>query len=419
MSRIDTWVRVFASLGLAAAIALPSAATAGKKIAVLHSFNGSDGMWPYAGVTQDKDGTLYGTTLLGGTGCGGPGCGTVYKIAPDGTQTVIYMFKDDLDGREPRSGALVLDKKGNLFGTTLHGGSRGCANGLGCGSIFKIAPDGSKKTLYAFKGMVDGLYPYSGVVADKDGNLYGATAGGGDMSCGPVAGCGVVFKYSRKGEFSVLHAFTAGADGSFPNGSVSVDAAGNVYGTTNTGGTGTCDGPTPGCGTVFKITPDGTTQILYNFQGGSDGAGPMAEVVLGPDGALYGTAAGGGDAQCGCGTVFRLALDGGFTILHQFTGIDGKRPYAPLTFDRFGNLYGTTNGGGSKCGTEGCGTIFKIDTSGVFTSLYSLTGKADGHYFDGAVHVDRKGTVYATGVWGGDRSSCMNGCGTVLMLKAK
>jgi uncharacterized repeat protein (TIGR03803 family) len=421
MSRLHGLSKFVFACAVASALSLqPVGAEAGSGFDIVHTFQGPDGAWPYGGLTRGKDGNFYGTTTIGGVGCGGPGCGTVYKLTPDGTQTVIYAFKNDADGREPREGTLIIDKQGNLYGTTVRGGNVNCGLALGCGTIFKVALDGTKTTLHVFQGGTDGESPYGGLVVDKKGNLYGATLGGGVPTCGDYGGCGLVFKLATDGTYTVLHAFAAGSDGAFPNGRVTIDAAGNLYGTTIGGGTGPCDfDPPNGCGTVFKTAPDGTTTILHSFQSGTEGDWPMAAVVPGPDGALYGTTFDHGDPACDCGTVFKLTQDGTLTTLHRFTGSDGGAPDTETVFDRAGDLFGTASLGGTRCLRHGgCGTVYEIDNNGVFRSLHSLNGGSQGKYPGGAVFVDRSGAVYGTGVWGANQS-CPYGCGTLFKLKVK
>jgi len=313
---------------------------------VLHSFSGKeDGHVPQAGLVRDASGNLYGTTLIGGTSKRG----TAFKVAPNGTETVLYSF-GGASGAFPSSG-LVFDGQGNLYGTTSKGGHA-------AGEVFKIAPDGTETVLFAFiPGQGDGKFPYGGVVLDAQGNLYGTTAygygTGGHGYC--RGGCGTVFALSPTGVETILYNFKGikHNDGSYPNGVVR-DAQGNLFGTTAYGGAGDE-------GTVFKVTPDGTETVLHSFAGGTDGAHPVAGLVLDAQGNLYGTAASGGDLSCGsgggCGVVFEVTPAGAEKILHTFTGgMDGAYPYAGLVFDSQGNLYGTTVLGGSSGG----GVVFEV-----------------------------------------------------------
>jgi uncharacterized repeat protein (TIGR03803 family) len=178
------------------------------------------------------------------------GCGVVFKISSSGMETVLHDFQGGADGNFPQS-SLIVDSSGNLYGTTYYGGSSGC--NYGCGTIFKLTPDGTETVLYAFQGGADGKFPVAGVTRDLQGNLYGTAIGGGDLECNAGFGCGTVFKLAPDGSFTVLHAFQ-GADGADPVGGLVADGSGNLYGTAEEGGTvsAICPG---GCGTVFKLTP--------------------------------------------------------------------------------------------------------------------------------------------------------------------
>ena len=313
---------------------------------VLHSFTGgSDGANPEAGLTADAKGALYGTTYSGGA----KGRGTVFKITPRGHETVLYSFCPNYpncsDGFDPSAG-LVVDAKGNLYGTTYAGG----ADSLG--TVFEVAPDGTQTVLYSFKGGNDGADPNAAVIADAKGNFYGTTYGGG------TSGQGTVFELAANGTESVLYSFKGGSDGANPFASLILDANGNLYGTTYSGGNSSH-------GTVFKLAPDGTETVLYAFAGGSDGTSPDSSLTADERGNLYGTTLyGGNTADCsgnGCGTVFKLAPDGTKTILHAFAGSDGAQPNASFVAGRRGELISTTyNGGNTGCGGTGCGVIYKI-----------------------------------------------------------
>jgi uncharacterized repeat protein (TIGR03803 family) len=313
---------------------------------VLHSFSGvSDGGNPQTDLIADAAGNLYGTASAGGSA----NCGTVFKMKPNGRTTVLYTFQCRPDGFTP-NGGLVLDSAANLYGTTYGGGAPNM------GTVFKLAADGTETIAYAFQGGSDAAYPNSGLIIDKKGNLFGTTYGGG------TAGFGTVYELSAKGKETILYSFKGGSDGANPFASLSADAAGNLYGTTWGGGGNGCNGN--GCGTVFRVAPDGTETVLHSFEGGSDGFGPYAGVTVDASGNLYGSTLYGGGSGCsgnGCGLVFKLAADGTKTDLHDFIGDDGSRPSANFLADETGNLYGTTfDGGGSGCGGGGCGVVFKI-----------------------------------------------------------
>lgn len=202
----------------------------------LHVFTGPpDGNYAMAGLIQDATGNFYGTTQTGGTtGCGGVGCGTVFKVDPQGNETILYSFTGGNDGANPLFGDLARDSEGNLYGTTSTGGLQGNCLALGCGTVFKLSPDGVLTVLHSFTGEADGDLSQSGVVFDEAGNLYGTASSGGDLSCNPPDGCGVVYKIDRSGNFSVLHHFE-GTDGWNPVQGVML-YGGNLYGTTFYGG---------------------------------------------------------------------------------------------------------------------------------------------------------------------------------------
>lgn len=313
---------------------------------VLYSFTGgSDGANPQTDLIADAAGNLYGTASAGGAN----GCGTVFRIKPNGHATVLYAFKCRPDGFTP-NGGLVMDSAGNLYGTTYGGGAPNQ------GTVFKLAPDRTETILYSFLGGRDAAYPVPGLITDKKGNLFGTTYGGGD------AALGTIFKLSPKGKEAVLYSFKGGSDGANPFAKLTADASGNLYGTTWAGGGSGCNGS--GCGTVFRVTPDGAETVLHSFAGGSDGFGPYAGVSADTNGNLYGSTLYGGGSGCsgnGCGLVFKIAADGTKTDIHIFSGDDGSRPSANFITDKKGNLYGTTfDGGGSGCGASGCGVVFKI-----------------------------------------------------------
>ncbi|HEX3431728.1 MAG TPA: choice-of-anchor tandem repeat GloVer-containing protein [Rhizomicrobium sp.] len=354
--------------GMLALLLLPGAAGA-SGYSVVYSFaGGSDGAGPETPLIKDTSGNLYGTTGGGGgTGCGGYGCGTVFKLAPDGTETVLYAFTGGNDGFLP-IGGLVRDKAGNLFGTTEGGGN------YGYGTVFVVAPDGTERLLYSFcakSNCRDGATPYAGLVAGSAHDFYGTTDYGGDTSC--AGGCGTVFEVRLDGKEKVLHAFGGGSDGFYPDAALYIDGAGNLYGTTLEGGSTGCIGY--GCGTVFKISPDGSYAIVYTFKGPTeDGWGPEGSLVADSAGNLYSTTIVGGAHHDG--TVFRIATDGTESLLYSFKGRnngDGANPEGRLRLDASGNLYGTTRVGGSAGGRgNNGGTMFQLAPDGTETVLYAF-----------------------------------------------
>ena len=329
----------------------------------------SDGAQPYAPLVQGSDGNFYGTTIIGGTStyCYA-GCGTFFKITPNGVLTTIYSFCSQpgcADGSLPYGG-VVLGSDGNFYGTAAYGANSNCW--AGCGTVYRITPGGTFTLLHSFSGQ-DGSGAYAGLVLGSDGNFYGTTEGGGSS---PDGGYGTVFKIAPGGEFTSLYSFCGQfpcTDGEGPEGLVE-GTDGNFYGTTQLGGYWGCANHETGCGTIYRITPDGALTTLHIFNQ-SDGAQLLAGLALANDGNFYGTASQGGaycygPGQLGCGTVFRMAPDGTFTVLHSFNGSDGDYPAGSVLPADDGNLYGTTFGGG----TNGYGTIFSISTT---PAEYSLT----------------------------------------------
>jgi uncharacterized repeat protein (TIGR03803 family) len=218
-------------------------------LTTLHSFDLTDGSEPAAALAQDRDGDFYGTTVNGGAS----GYGTVFKITRSGTLTTLHNF-DWTDGAGPWA-ALVRDRDGNFYGTTADGGaSSNCP--YGCGTVFKITPTGTPTTLYNFcseSGCTDGLVPYAALLQDRDGNFYGTTLSGGTSSACGSYGCGTVFKITRWGTLTTLHSFDY-TDGKWPYAALVQDWDGNFYGTTGLGGVSS-NCPPAGCGTVFRLSP--------------------------------------------------------------------------------------------------------------------------------------------------------------------
>src|SRR5271157_2663432 len=312
------------------------------------------------------------------------------------TYGVLYTFTGSPDGAVS-DGGLVRDAQGNLYGTTYYGGNSACTGpfGNGCGTVFKVDTTGKETVLYSFTGGADGAIPYAGLLRDAQGQLYGTTSQGGDLACNAPNGCGTVFTVDTTGKETVLYSFTGGADGASPTAGLLPDAQGNLYGTTSQGGDPAC---TNGCGTVFKVDMTGKETVLYSFTGtGGDGAYPYAGLVQDAQGNLYGTTSQGGDPACtnGCGTVFTVNTTSKETVLYSFTGTggDGVQPSAGLVLDTLGNLYGTTVQGGAS----GYGTVFKVDTTGKETVLYSFTGTGgDGAYPYAGLVQDAQGNLYGT-----------------------
>lgn len=391
------------ALALTLLLALPAASRA-QTYTVLYSFaGGTDGAAPQAPVTLEvTTGKLYGTTIAGGSGtvCYG-GCGTVFELTPTGVESVLYSFAGPPnDGLEPNG--LFLDSNGNLLGTTLLGGSNGG------GIAFKINMNGDEKILHKFKGGKDGSEPASGLIQDPNtGDFYGVTAGGGTYG-----NYGTVYKITSTGGEAVLYSFGAnGTRGVTPEGRLAQDPmTGNLYGMLVNG--------VP-CGAAFQLTPAGIETVLHVFgevrgDGCEPGAGEPG-LVMDAQGNLFGTTYEGGTSNNG--TVFELTMAGVEKVLYKFKGAkkgDGSLPYAGLVLDAItGNLYGTTELGGSgPCkegrSIEGCGTIFELSPpttkhgKWLETVLYSFTGGADGAFpLAGLTEDPQTGILYGTASSGG------------------
>jgi uncharacterized repeat protein (TIGR03803 family) len=332
---------------------------------VLHSFtSGAGGNYPTGGLAFDGAGNLYGTTQIGGaygSACGGQGCGTVFQLVPgangEWTEHVLHSFGGTNDGQAPFAG-LIFDQAGHLYGTTLQGGA------YGYGTVFRLARGKSgkwiEKVLHSFN-QSDGNGPVGGVTLDSAGSLYGTTYYGGAHNYGAI------FQLSDKsGKWveKLLHSFNEN-DGAYPDAGLVFDGQGELYGTTHYGGT-MGQGCEYGCGTVFQLarSKNGkwTETVLHRFNtSGKDGFWPFAGVTLDASGDLYGTTTQGGTH--GYGMVFQLTVDenGKWTekLFYSFMGDgdDGTNPYASVTFDSTGSLYGTTAWGGSN---GGYGTAFEI-----------------------------------------------------------
>ena len=357
---------------------------------VLYSFTGTpDGATPFAGLVRDGKGNLYGTTLQGGTISG---YGTVFEVTPAGAEKVLHSFTGGTDGIGPYA-SLVRGKKGTLYGTTSGGGS-------GYGTVFAVTSSGKESVILNFDGL-DGAYLSAGLIRDSEGTLFGTTPGGGLYSSGTA------FELTASGTEQVLYNFTGGGDGDCPLSTLARDAAGNLYGTTQWGGA-------YGYGAVFELTASGTEQVLYSFTGGNDGAYPYAGVVRDGKGNLYGTTIQGGAYNYG--TVFEVTATGVEKVLHSFgTSADGITPEAGLVRDSKGNLYGTTYQGGAY----NYGTVFKVTKKGVEQVLYSFSGGADGRYPVSNLIRDAAGNLYGTTAYGGIQDCAYGdggGCGTVFML---
>jgi uncharacterized repeat protein (TIGR03803 family) len=336
----------------------------GAGLTTFHSFD-STGWEPQAGLLLAADGDLYGTTFAGPPQNTFYGNGTIFRITPDGALTTIHTF-GGTDGEAPMGG-LVKAANGDLYGTTTFGGTSGACV-PSCGTIFKITPAGVFTTLHSFQS-TDGSNPYSGLVQATNGDLYGTTGYGGNTTC--RYGCGTIFKITPHGVITTLHVFNQ-TDGANPVAGLVQATDGNLYGTTYGG-------------TIFKMTPEGVLTTIHNFDG-ADGATPNG-LVQATDGNLYGTTqqGGAGGNACsnfgGCGSIFKINLDGTFTSLYSFGPAVGIRPGAALLQATDGNFYGTTTEGPILSSGRLCdGTVFKFSVGlGPFVKTLPAAGPVGSH----------------------------------------
>lgn len=352
---------------------------------VLYSFGGgTDGSGPSCSLISDSRGNLYGTTEAGGA----YGYGTVFKVSPTGTEKIVYSFMGYPDGESPYAG-LITDANNNLYGTTGGGGE------VQSGTVFEITSNGREKILHSFSSLnQDGYAPYSALVMDKQGNLYGTTAFGGTNYGGECSGtgCGTVFTLGTSGVEEVIHNFDGYDDGAYPFAKLIIDGAGNLYGTTAVGGS-------QDLGVAFQLKTSGAIRI-FDFRANKGGSDPAAGLVRDAAGNFYGTTS---RSPQNWGTVFKLTKSGKYAVLHTFmSGADGATPYGDLLLGDDGNLYGTTSYGGS-CSqySGGCGTVFAITSDGTEKVLYSFAGGADGAFPSAGLVQDSAGNLYGTTGSGG------------------
>jgi len=368
------------------------------------NFSGTPGgALPFAGLVEGTSGNIFGATLRGGPNtstCIG-GCGTVFKIVGAGQVSILHSFcalGGCTDGTYPY-GALVQAANGSFYGTTFNGGL------YTYGTVFQLSATGTLTTIYNFN-VNDGSLPYGGLVQGADGNLYGTTLFGGPKNYGTI------FKITPAGTLTTLYTFCAQTnctDGEFPYAALVQGTDGNLYGTTAAGGTGAK-------GTVFRINKSGSLTTLYNFcseASCTDGYFPYAGLIEASDGNFYGTTYYGGSfTSCGigvgCGTVYRISTSGTLTTLHSFSGADGQYTFSGLVQATDGNLYGTTYAGGAN----GDGTLFEISMGGALTTLHSFTG-TDGQYPVVGLTQATNGQLYGTAIFGGSTDN-----GTVFTLNA-
>ncbi len=374
-------------------LAVTAIASPAQTFTTLVNFDMTNGADPGTSLIQGTDGNFYGTTFYGGAN----GSGTVFQITAEGALTTLYSFcaqSSCTDGANPTA-ALVQGTDGDFYGTTGFGGV-----GTGHGTVFKITPSGTLTTLHIFV-VSDGAVPTAALVQGSDGNFYGTTEYGGSNNLGTV------FKMTPAGTLTTLYTF-AGTDGSYPYAGLVQGSDGNFYGTT-------MDGGTNNLGTVFEITLAGTLTTLHSFNN-TDGAYPIGGLAQGADGNFYGTT--DDDGPNNYGTVFEITPAGTLTTLHSFNNTDGAYPEAGLAQGTDGDFYGTTELGGSSgnCSGGGCGTVFKMTSTGTLTTLHSFDG-TDGAITLGLVQA-KNGIFYGATFRGGTSSNCGTvGCGTVFSLE--
>lgn len=400
-------------------------------ISVLHNFTGGmDGSNPFSGMVFDSAGNLYGTAGAGGTGSctsdGLQGCGTGFKLAKrNGSFTMdpLYEFRGGTDGSFPLR-PMTVGPNGSLYGATVGGGEGTCSfdGSSGCGTLYNLAPPPTfprtpltpwnERVLYRFTGADDGGSPFSTLLFDASGNIYGTTVFGGTNNLGTV------FKMTPAGggnyTESAIYSFAGGTDGENPYDGLIADTAGNYYGTTaNGGGSTNC---TSGCGTVFELLPNGSgwmEKVLYRFQGPADGENPDGGVVMDGAGNLYGNTWQGGPG--GGGTVYKLTNSGGnWTETTIYSVPVAGYAVGRLFMDSSGNLYDPLQGGGGF----GLGQIFELmpsNGSWTYVDLYDFVGAPGGATPIGGVVLDSSGNIYGTTTFGGT-NTCGGGsyaCGTV------
>ncbi len=390
--------------GVLALLAFMMESAQAQTYSVIYNFTGgANGALPMAGLTSDGADSFYGTTNFGGViggPCGSNGCGLVYRLNNNGsgwTLTLLYTFLGGADGQNPETAGVVFGPDGGLYSSTFLGGG-GCT-GPGCGTVFKLWPPRGigpstqwvETILHRFNG-TDGSGPVGAVIFDHFGNIDGATNAGGFNNGG------VIYQLSESSgweEEVLFHPY------GYPGSGLTMDHAGDLYGTTFDGGTHLY-------GSVFKLTPSGsgfTSTDLYDFTNGNDGAYPKAGVILDAQGNLYGATSSGGSGKGG--TVFKLTSSNGqyiYSTLYSFPAPSNGRlisgPVGNLVMDSAGNLYGTT----FSDGAYGFGAVFKLTPSNgswTYTSLHDFTNGSDGGFPYSSLVFDPQGNLYGTASTGG------------------
>jgi len=403
--------RVFIFLGAIVAMALVPAAEAAPREKILYRFTGgTDGASPSSSLLLDASGNLYGTTSAGGntiecTFYTNPGCGVVFELTSSNgkwQESVLYRFQGEADGWAP-SGNLVFDAAGNIYGTTLYGGTGTACSTEGCGTLFELSPNGdgswTKSVVHNFEFGVDGAFP-AGLIVDSSGNLYGVT----------TSGTGTVYELSPSHEGAWRETVLWATNSASPD---LVLDGGNLYFTQFVSGYGSGS-----VSEVYRIRKRWQEINLYTFQGGGNGGDPATGVIFDKDGNLYGTGDQGGNDF---GIAFELKLSASHwkeSMIYNFCSrnncADGARPEAQLVLDQAGNLYGTTTNGGTGCTFPGCGVVFKLAHSKagwMETVLHNFKSKPDGALPMEGLTLDGKGNIFGTTLTGG--IALYGGYGTV------
>jgi uncharacterized repeat protein (TIGR03803 family) len=365
---------------LALGLGLAPALTPGQSVTTIYSFTGTNGGYPVTGLALGPDGNLYGTTEDGGS----DGYGTVFGVTTNGTLTMLVSF-DGTNGLAPFAG-LTLGPDGNFYGTTRNGDG-------GYGTVFRVTTNGTLTTLTTLVSLTNGFNPEAALTLGPDGNFYGSTY------YNEIDDDGTLFRVTTNGVLTTLVEFTA-ADGAYPEAALTLGPDGNFYGSTAGGGSGDYVPGSDGYGTVFRVTTGGTLTTLVSFND-TNGADPEASLTLGSDGNFYGTTAFGGASagqeSTGFGTVFRVTTNGTLTTLVSFNGANGANPIGGLTLGPDGNLYGTTEYGGSG----GDGTAFGVTTNGTLTTLVNFNGSNGANPWAGLT-LGPDGKFYGTTQIGGN-----------------
>ena len=349
----------------------------GQNYVIRHNFGiGTDGNYPNYGVTFDRSGNMYGTTLGGGNN--GTIAGVIWEITSSGSYKVLHNFGSSGDGANPKGG-VTIDRSGNLFGTTVGGGTNGG------GTVWEITSSGTYQKIHDFGADTDGLGPESSVTVDNSGNLFGTT-----FFNHPADAVGILWEISTAGNYRILHKFGSGADAAAPYAKVVIDGSGNIFGTSYGGGANNV-------GSIWEMSSTGQFQVLHSFNSDSDGCNPITGVTIDGAGNLFGTTGGSGGTGTGPGTVWELSNSGLFLTLHSFgSSGDGWQPEGEVTFDASGNMYGT-----AVNQVENSGGVLWTINNGTYQILHQFGSGSDGYTPRSAVTVDSSGNLFGTTSHGG------------------